>query len=99
MLSALTGVGEELFIKALLQACGASETQGIVVALNERQRDLAKKAAALLAHVQEVAEEEWPVDIWTIDLREAIVSLGDITGDEITEDVLGRIFSRFCIGK
>ena len=99
MLSALTGQGEEALIEAVLQTSGASEVQGLVVALNQRQQDLAATAAIALARTQEAAAQKLPWDFWTIDLRQAISSLGEITGEEITEAVLDRIFSRFCIGK
>jgi len=99
MLSALTGQGEEALIEAVLKTCGASEAQGLVVALNQRQQDLAATAAIALSRSQEAAEHQLPWDFWTIDLRQAISSLGEITGEEITEAVLDRIFSRFCIGK
>ncbi|MFL0755854.1 MAG: tRNA uridine-5-carboxymethylaminomethyl(34) synthesis GTPase MnmE [Prochlorococcus sp.] len=98
-LSALTGQGEEALIEAVLKACGASEAQGLVVALNQRQQDRAADAAIALARSKEAAEQNLPWDFWTIDLRQAIRSLGEITGEEITEAVLDRIFSRFCIGK
>ncbi len=97
--SALTGKGEADLIDALLDICGASTTNDIVAALNERQRDLATLAAAALENMKEVADQELPWDFWTIDLRQAIHHLGEITGAEITEAVLDKIFSRFCIGK
>ena len=98
-LSALTGQGEGALIEAVLKACGASEAQGLVVALNQRQQALAAAAAVALARSAEAAEQNLPWDFWTIDLRQAIRSLGEITGEEVTEAVLERIFSRFCIGK
>ncbi len=97
--SALTGQGEKLLIDELLNSCGATDTQAIVVALNQRQTDLAFSAVAALEHLKQVDKEELPWDFWTIDIRQAIYSLGEITGEEITEKLLDRIFSRFCIGK
>jgi tRNA modification GTPase len=49
--------------------------------------------------VQETIKNQLPLDFWTIDLRGAIYAFGEITGEEVTESVLDRIFSRFCIGK
>jgi tRNA modification GTPase len=98
-LSALEGTGEEDLVQALLKRCGAAGTEGVLLALNERQRDLAATAAAALGRSQEVAAQQLPWDFWTIDLREAIRALGEITGEELTEAVLDRVFSRFCIGK
>ena len=98
-LSALDGRGEEELVQAVLKRCGAAEASGVLLALNERQRDLAATAAQALARSQEVAAQQLPWDFWTIDLREAIRALGEITGEELTEAVLDRVFSRFCIGK
>ena len=99
MISALTGQGESDFVEIILQACGRLESQGLLFALNERQCDLAKLSIDALKRSSEVAYQQLPWDFWTIDLRQAIHYLGEITGDEITEAVLDRIFSKFCIGK
>ena len=98
-LSAQTGAGEQELVRAVLQRCGALSEQPLLLALNQRQADLAATAAAALERSQEVAAQGLPWDFWTIDLRQAIQSLGEITGEELTESVLDRIFSRFCIGK
>ncbi len=97
--SALTGEGEAALIDALLEICGLHPAQSLEIALNERQRELALIAATALERTQEVADQNLPWDFWTIDLREAIYALNEVTGDDISEDLLDRIFSRFCIGK
>ena len=98
-LSAVTGAGEAELVQALLERCGALSDGSLLLALNQRQVDLARAAAAALQRSEQVAADGLPWDFWTIDLRQAIHSLGEITGEEITESVLDRIFSRFCIGK
>ena len=98
-ISALTGAGRDGLVAALLGLCGAAEIQGLQVALNGRQRELAATAATSLERSLETAALGLPWDFWTIDLRGAIAGLGAITGEEVSEAVLERIFSRFCIGK
>jgi len=98
-ISALSGAGQEQLVAALLACCGRSGDQGLQVALNRRQRDLAARAASSLEACLEAAASGLPWDFWTIDLRAAVRLLGEITGQEVSEAVLDRVFARFCIGK
>jgi len=98
-ISALNGSGHEQLETALLRCCGHGDVQGLQVALNRRQQDLAAAAAVSLQASLGAAREQLPWDFWTIDLRAAVRSLGEITGEEVSEAVLDRVFSRFCIGK
>jgi tRNA modification GTPase len=99
LISALNGDGETELGQMLLQSCGASASEGLQVALNDRQRQLAAAAAESLQRSLEAAADGLPWDFWTIDLAAAAATLGEITGETVTEAVLDRVFSRFCIGK
>ena len=79
--------------------CGSSQTNGLHIALNERQLDLAKSTLKSLININKVFDEKLPWDFWTIDLRQAINYLGELTGEDLTESLLDNIFSKFCIGK
>jgi len=71
----------------------------IEIAINQRQAAALTRAKIALEQVEETINNQLPLDFWTIDLRSAIQALGEITGEEVTESVLDRIFSKFCIGK
>jgi tRNA modification GTPase len=69
------------------------------LAINQRQAAALIRAQTALQQVLITVRDKLPLDFWTIDLRDAIGALGEVTGEEVTESVLDRIFSRFCIGK
>lgn len=93
--------GIDALEKAILEAVKSGNLQAadLDLAINQRQAAALTRAKMSLEQVQETIAKELPLDFWTIDLRGAIQALGEITGEEVTESVLDRIFSRFCIGK
>jgi tRNA modification GTPase len=93
--------GIEDLEKAILETVhtGNLKAADLDLAINQRQAAALIGAKTSLQQVQETIAEQLPLDFWTIDLRGAIQALGEITGEEVTESVLDRIFSRFCIGK
>ena len=101
----VTAAAQNRGIEALEQAILTTAQTGIVksadidLAINQRQAAALTKAKISLEQVIEAINAALPLDFWTIDLRGAIQALGEITGEEVTESVLDRIFSRFCIGK
>jgi tRNA modification GTPase len=99
--SALTGEGLEGLEAAMAAALldGTSDAGGGPLLDSERQRDLLGKALAALARFREDLDRGLPLDILAVGLREALDSLGGITGGVTSADVLERLFSRFCVGK
>jgi tRNA modification GTPase len=78
---------------------GKVQAANLNFAINQRQAAALTNAQISLAQVYSTIEQQLPLDFWTIDLRGVISALGEITGEEVTESVLDRIFSKFCIGK
>ncbi|WP_341526643.1 tRNA uridine-5-carboxymethylaminomethyl(34) synthesis GTPase MnmE [Nostoc sp. UHCC 0302] len=93
--------GIEELETAILEIVQAGKVQAadMDLAINQRQAAALTQAKISLEQVQATINDQLPLDFWTIDLRGAIQALGEITGEEVTESVLDRIFSRFCIGK
>ncbi|MBN3910729.1 MAG: tRNA uridine-5-carboxymethylaminomethyl(34) synthesis GTPase MnmE [Nostoc sp. NMS1] len=86
---------------AILELVKAEKIQAadMDLAINQRQAAALTQAKISLEQVQATIAQQLPLDFWTIDLRGAIQALGEITGEEVTESVLDKIFSKFCIGK
>ncbi|MDZ8260571.1 tRNA uridine-5-carboxymethylaminomethyl(34) synthesis GTPase MnmE [Nostoc sp. ChiQUE01b] len=78
---------------------GKVQAADMDLAINQRQAAALTQAKISLEQVQATIVQQLPLDFWTIDLRGVIQALGEITGEEVTESVLERIFSKFCIGK
>ncbi|MBW4520709.1 MAG: tRNA uridine-5-carboxymethylaminomethyl(34) synthesis GTPase MnmE [Scytolyngbya sp. HA4215-MV1] len=93
--------GIEALEKAILKLVRADNLQAanLEMAINQRQAAVLIQAQAALQQVQTTIADRLPLDFWTIDLRSAIQALSEILGEDVTESVLGQIFSRFCIGK
>ncbi|HEX9830927.1 MAG TPA: tRNA uridine-5-carboxymethylaminomethyl(34) synthesis GTPase MnmE [Thermodesulfobacteriota bacterium] len=77
-----------------------SRKEGAEILITELRHKLAleKTNESLTSFLGALGREESP-EFLAVDLRGALDSLGEITGETTTEDVLGRIFSKFCIGK
>ena len=66
---------------------------------NARHAQALERANRALRRAGTVAREGAPGEIVVVDLREALTAIGEVTGAAVGEDVLDRIFQRFCIGK
>jgi tRNA modification GTPase len=99
--SATTRFGLSDLEEALASIIGAGSVnaEGAQWAANQRQAEALRCACAALDRLTETIEHGLPVDFWTIELREAAAALGEITGEDVAEDVLDVVFTKFCIGK
>jgi tRNA modification GTPase len=100
-LSCMTGQGMESLRTAIRQALdlGESDWGEHAVAINARHRDCLKKADAALEKARELLASQAAPEFGALLLRDALEALGQITGRIDTEEILGSIFSSFCIGK
>jgi tRNA modification GTPase len=93
--------GIDALEQAILEVihAGKADAANLDLAINQRQAEALTRAQAALSQVQETIANQFPLDFWTIDLRTAIHAFAELVGEDVTESVLDRIFSRFCIGK
>ncbi|WP_300829951.1 hypothetical protein [uncultured Akkermansia sp.] len=100
--SCATGEGRKELEKAIVQAFASSlpgETGSSLVAINARhQHELGLCREHVRLASESISRQESP-EFTALELREALTHLGEITGAVDTEDVLGAIFSSFCLGK
>jgi tRNA modification GTPase len=100
-ISAKTGWGVEM-VKSALRAqlvSGSFEAAESVTVTNVRHRDALRRAGESLGQALESVQCGMAGELISIDVRAAADALGEITGAITTDEILGRIFSEFCIGK
>ena len=66
---------------------------------NSRQISLAKQAYRSLLSAEQAIENDEPVDIIEIDLKECFDTLGEIIGATYSEEIIDNLFENFCVGK
>jgi len=101
-ISCATGSGFDPLAEALRKELhfGDFDWGNHAVAINARHQACLRRAADALRAAIELLDPSTPQpELAAIDLREALDALGEIPGKLDTEDLLGSIFSRFCIGK
>ena len=80
-------------------AMGSGEWGGHAVAINARHQACLVKAKDALAEAVDTLEGGQGAEFISVELRDAMVAIGEIAGRIDTEELLGEIFSSFCIGK
>ena len=70
-----------------------------ILITNVRQERALVDAKESLCLVKQSLEDEMPEDFYSIDLMNAYASLGSIIGEEVEDDLVQEIFSKFCMGK
>jgi len=99
-LSAKTGAGVELLQQEILGLAGAHEDmEGTFLARARHLGALRDAVTQLEAAARHAAGAKPPLELLAEDLRAAHTALAAITGEFTADDLLGTIFSRFCIGK
>ncbi len=98
--SAATGEGLDELRSAMRSALGADRAGGLSGAVaNPRHTDALTRSRDALRRAAEVAQRGEPGEIVALELRESLAALGEVTGRNASEELLERIFARFCIGK
>lgn len=88
-----------LIAESLLTFARSMTPENDVIVSNARHYQALLAAHESLVSVEEGFRSGLPTDLATIDLRRALHHLGTITGEITTDEVLGAIFGKFCIGK
>ena len=98
--SANTGAGLDALRHGLLQRAGwQASPEGLFIARTRHVQALHRTQAHLARASAQLTHADPALDLLAEDLRLAQRALGEITGEFTADDLLGEIFSRFCIGK
>ena len=98
-LSALTGEGIETLKTELKQKVCEIEPDNLEFVTNTRQQNCLRRARNSIEQALLASQLRELQDLISIDVKSAILSLDELTGELITDEILNNIFDNFCIGK
>jgi len=90
---------DELLDRLTAYASGIGSQTADITVTNVRHKQAIDKAWSALTKVREGISSQLTTDLLAIEIRDALNFLGEITGKVASDEILGTIFSRFCIGK
>ena len=99
--SVLTGEGLNELRKTMVSSVFENniDISASDVVFTMRQRVVLSRALDILEQTSDSLNEGIGYELVAIDLRKALDTIGEVTGEVLTDDILDRIFSEFCIGK
>ena len=101
-ISALKDEGLAELRQAVAAALGANAGEhsgGALIAINVRHQDCLRRAEIALKEAREMLASGEEPEFVSLPLREALQAVGEVAGRIDTDEILGSIFSQFCIGK
>ncbi len=98
-MSIKNNIGEKNLINKIMKKCGSQNSENIEIFLNERQLSNLINSLKNLNDTNKIILNKLPFDLLSIELRDSIKNLSKLTGEELNEQLLDNIFSKFCIGK
>ena len=99
--SVKTGEGKKELVDRIknLFFDGKLQNADTLMITNLRQKNLLTRAGSALSRVLESLDNGLPEDFYTIDLMDAYSALSILIGEEVTDDLVDEVFSKFCMGK
>ena len=100
-ISALNGEGLEKLYSLISKMFSLEEinVDNDVIITNLRHKNLISKAIENVKKAKNTVEENMPIDIIAIFIKDILEDLGNITGEIVTDDIINEIFAKFCLGK
>ncbi len=100
-ISALNGDGLEKLYNLISKMFSLEEinVDNDVIVTNLRHKNLISKAIENVKKAKNTVQENMPIDIIAIFIKDILEDLGNITGEVVTDDIINEIFSKFCLGK
>ena len=100
-ISAKNGTGIEDLYDEIVRMFEIDEVEinNCEIITNVRHKNQIRKAIDSIDNSISSLNNNMPIDIISINIREILSNLGEITGENVTDDIINKIFSKFCLGK
>ena len=100
-ISALNGEGLEKLYSLISKMFSLEEinVDNDVIITNLRHKNLISRAIENVKKAKDTVEQNMPIDIIAIFVKDILEDIGNITGEIVTDDIINEIFAKFCLGK